>query len=81
MNVLQADSDVVNVVASHPFDVAFAVSGIDDTVKLFHPCARAVTNDCIQESLASRTSRSHTASSPNSFLLDSDSESVSNEYE
>ncbi|KAJ3119942.1 hypothetical protein HK098_005006 [Nowakowskiella sp. JEL0407] len=45
-NVLYADTDVVNVIAGNPFETTIAVSGIDNTVKIFegvypsHACVR-----------------------------------------
>lgn len=35
--MLKGDSDTVNVVEGHPFEPRIAVSGIDDTVKIFGP--------------------------------------------
>jgi DDB1- and CUL4-associated factor 6 len=35
--LLKGDSDTVNVVEGHPFEPRLAVSGIDDTVKIFGP--------------------------------------------
>lgn len=37
VTVLQGDANVVNVMEGHPHDGSLAVSGIDDTVKLFKP--------------------------------------------
>ena len=39
VNVLKADTYVVNCVAGHPSECKIAVSGIDSTVKLFSPIA------------------------------------------
>jgi len=41
VNVLEGDGDVVNVVQPHPHEPTLAVSGIDSTVKIFSPDARA----------------------------------------
>ncbi|KAK2765408.1 hypothetical protein FQN54_008254 [Arachnomyces sp. PD_36] len=41
VNILEGDSDVVNVVQGHPYEPTIAVSGIDKTIKIFSPDARA----------------------------------------
>ncbi|KAK0938452.1 hypothetical protein LTR29_009978 [Friedmanniomyces endolithicus] len=41
VNVLEGDGEVVNVVQSHPYETCLAVSGIDHTIKIFSPDARA----------------------------------------
>nr|POE77497.1 wd repeat protein iqw1 [Quercus suber] len=41
VNVLQGDGEVVNVVTGHPYEPMMAVSGIDHTIKIFSPDARA----------------------------------------
>nr|KMM70291.1 WD repeat-containing protein [Coccidioides posadasii RMSCC 3488] len=41
VNILSGDSDVVNVVQGHPYEPTLAVSGIDNTIKIFSPDARA----------------------------------------
>ena len=43
VNVLEGDGEVVNVAQGHPFETMLAVSGIDHTVKIFSPDARART--------------------------------------
>ena len=40
VNILEGDGDVVNVVESHPHEPMLAVSGIENTVKIFSPDAR-----------------------------------------
>jgi len=40
IKMLNGDESVVNCVQSHPFDCAIATSGIDNTIKLWTPCAR-----------------------------------------
>ncbi|KAG0567303.1 hypothetical protein KC19_7G125100 [Ceratodon purpureus] len=40
IKMLNGDENVVNCVQSHPFDCAIATSGIDNTIKLWTPCAR-----------------------------------------
>jgi WD40 repeat protein len=37
VNILHGDEDVVNVMEGHPFLPMLAVSGIDDSVKIFEP--------------------------------------------
>ncbi|PGH16069.1 hypothetical protein AJ79_02049 [Helicocarpus griseus UAMH5409] len=44
VNILEGDSDVVNVVQGHPYEPTLAVSGIDRTIKIFSPDARAQHN-------------------------------------
>ncbi len=41
INVLEGDGEVVNVVQGHPYETMLAVSGIDHTIKIFSPDARA----------------------------------------
>lgn len=41
VNILEGDGEVVNVVQPHPYETMLAVSGIDHTVKIFSPDARA----------------------------------------
>ncbi|KAF4554133.1 WD domain-containing protein 48 [Elsinoe fawcettii] len=41
LNILEGDGEVVNVVQGHPYEPMLAVSGIDDTIKIFSPDARA----------------------------------------
>lgn len=41
VNVLEGDGEVVNVVQGHPYETCLAVSGIDHTIKIFSPDARA----------------------------------------
>ncbi|WEW58768.1 hypothetical protein PRK78_004236 [Emydomyces testavorans] len=41
VNILSGDSDVVNVVQGHPYEPTIAVSGIENTIKIFSPDARA----------------------------------------
>ncbi|WPG98174.1 WD40 repeat-like protein [Acrodontium crateriforme] len=41
VNVLEGDGEVVNVVQGHPYEPMLAVSGIDHTIKIFSPDARA----------------------------------------
>ncbi|KAJ5573388.1 uncharacterized protein N7459_007815, partial [Penicillium hispanicum] len=44
VNILEGDSDVVNVVQGHPYEPTLAVSGIDNTVKIFSPDRQAQEN-------------------------------------
>ncbi|KAF9641649.1 hypothetical protein BFW01_g1632 [Lasiodiplodia theobromae] len=44
VNILEGDGEVVNVVQGHPYEPMIAVSGIDHTVKIFSPDARARRN-------------------------------------
>ncbi|KAK2741005.1 hypothetical protein FQN55_008560 [Onygenales sp. PD_40] len=44
VNILEGDSDVVNVVQGHPYEPTLAVSGIDRTIKIFSPDAQAQHN-------------------------------------
>ncbi|KAL0262591.1 hypothetical protein SLS55_001559 [Diplodia seriata] len=44
VNILEGDGEVVNVVQGHPYEPMLAVSGIDHTVKVFSPDARARRN-------------------------------------
>ncbi|OAX80682.1 hypothetical protein ACJ72_04977 [Emergomyces africanus] len=44
VNILEGDSDVVNVVQGHPYEPTLAVSGIDRTIKIFSPDIRAQHN-------------------------------------
>ncbi|KAI5290472.1 hypothetical protein KEM54_001446 [Ascosphaera aggregata] len=37
VNILLGDNEVVNVIQGHPYEPMLAVSGIDDTVKIFSP--------------------------------------------
>ncbi|KAL1970480.1 hypothetical protein VTN77DRAFT_4124 [Rasamsonia byssochlamydoides] len=41
VNILQGDGEVVNVVQGHPYEPTIAVSGIDNTIKIFSPDRRA----------------------------------------
>lgn len=41
LNILEGDGEVVNVVQGHPYETMLAVSGIDHTIKIFSPDARA----------------------------------------
>nr|OQN98621.1 hypothetical protein B0A51_18973 [Rachicladosporium sp. CCFEE 5018] len=41
VNVLEGDGEVVNVIQGHPYEPMLAVSGIDHTIKIFSPDARA----------------------------------------
>nr|POE86998.1 wd repeat protein iqw1 [Quercus suber] len=41
VNILQGDGEVVNVATGHPHEPMLAVSGIDHTIKIFSPDARA----------------------------------------
>ena len=41
VNVLEGDGEVVNVIQGHPYETMMAVSGIDHTIKIFSPDARA----------------------------------------
>ncbi|KAF2486605.1 WD40-repeat-containing domain protein [Neohortaea acidophila] len=41
VNVLEGDGETVNVVQGHPYEPMLAVSGIDHTIKIFSPDARA----------------------------------------
>lgn len=41
VNLLSGDDEVVNVIQPHPYEPLLAVSGIDHTVKIFSPDARA----------------------------------------
>ncbi|KKK16887.1 hypothetical protein AOCH_007398 [Aspergillus ochraceoroseus] len=41
VNILKGDDEVVNVVQGHPYEPTMAVSGIDDTIKIFSPDQRA----------------------------------------
>lgn len=44
LNILEGDGEVVNVVQGHPYEPMLAVSGIDHTIKIFSPDARARYN-------------------------------------
>lgn len=41
INILEGDGEVVNVIQPHPYEPMLAVSGIDHTIKIFSPDARA----------------------------------------
>ncbi|PNS13853.1 WD repeat protein iqw1 [Sphaceloma murrayae] len=41
ITILEGDGEVVNVIQGHPYEPLLAVSGIDDTIKIFSPDARA----------------------------------------
>jgi nuclear receptor interaction protein len=41
VNILEGDGEVVNVIQGHPYETMLAVSGIDHTIKIFSPDARA----------------------------------------
>lgn len=41
VNILEGDSEVVNVVQGHPYEPMIAASGIDNTVKIFSPDRQA----------------------------------------
>ncbi|KAI9817859.1 MAG: hypothetical protein M1827_000978 [Pycnora praestabilis] len=41
LNILEGDGEVVNVVQGHPYEPMIAASGIDHTIKIFSPDARA----------------------------------------
>ncbi|KAI8380899.1 WD40-repeat-containing domain protein [Radiomyces spectabilis] len=66
VQILKGDEDTVNVIQGHPFLPIMAVSGIDDTVKLFKPMASPSTT--------SRTWEPHlkTSWSPSSRMYDMD---------
>ncbi|KAK4507544.1 hypothetical protein PRZ48_001279 [Zasmidium cellare] len=59
VNILEGDGEVVNVVQSHPYETLLAVSGIDHTIKIFSPDARARE--------AARLGRGISAHDPSSF--------------
>lgn len=59
VNVLEGDGEVVNVITGHPYETMLAVSGIDHTVKIFSPDARARE--------AARLGRGISAHDPSSF--------------
>jgi nuclear receptor interaction protein len=40
LNILEGDNEVVNVIQAHPYEPMLAVSGIENTVKIFSPDAR-----------------------------------------
>lgn len=40
LKLLKGDENVVNCVQCHPFDCAIATSGIDNTIKMWTPCAQ-----------------------------------------
>ncbi|KAI9724841.1 MAG: hypothetical protein M1812_000117 [Candelaria pacifica] len=44
VNILEGDGEVVNVVQGHPYEPMLAVSGIDNTIKIFSPDQRAQEN-------------------------------------
>ncbi|KAI9931557.1 hypothetical protein ASPWEDRAFT_169598 [Aspergillus wentii DTO 134E9] len=44
VNILEADSEVVNVVQGHPYEPTIAASGIDNTIKIFSPDQHAQEN-------------------------------------
>ncbi|KAJ5787937.1 hypothetical protein N7457_002927 [Penicillium paradoxum] len=44
VNILEGDSDVVNVVQGHPYEPMIAASGIDNTIKIFSPDQDAQEN-------------------------------------
>jgi nuclear receptor interaction protein len=41
VNIVEGDGEVVNVAQGHPYETMLAVSGIDHTIKIFSPDARA----------------------------------------
>lgn len=41
LNILEGDGEVVNVLQGHPYEPMLAISGIDHTIKIFSPDARA----------------------------------------
>ena len=41
VNILEGDGEVVNVIQGHPYEPMLAVSGIDNTIKIFSPDKRA----------------------------------------
>jgi len=41
VNILEGDGEVVNVIQGHPYEPMLAASGIDHTIKIFSPDARA----------------------------------------
>lgn len=41
LNILEGDGEVVNVLQGHPYEPLLAISGIDHTIKIFSPDARA----------------------------------------
>ncbi|KGO76259.1 hypothetical protein PITC_036850 [Penicillium italicum] len=41
VNILEGDSEVVNVVQGHPYEPMIAASGIDNTIKIFSPDQKA----------------------------------------
>ncbi|PKY04804.1 wd and tetratricopeptide repeat protein [Aspergillus campestris IBT 28561] len=44
VNILEGDSEVVNVVQGHPYEPTIAASGIDNTIKIFSPDRHAQEN-------------------------------------
>lgn len=59
LNILEGDGEVVNVVQGHPYEPMLAVSGIDNTIKIFSPDARARE--------AARLGRGIAAADPSAF--------------
>ncbi|KAL9126319.1 MAG: hypothetical protein Q9217_004603, partial [Psora testacea] len=63
VNILEGDSEVVNVIQGHPYEPLLAVSGIDHTIKIFSPDARAQEDAKNGINLSSAIHRSHGYSS------------------
>jgi nuclear receptor interaction protein len=56
VNVLEGDGEVVNVIQGHPYETMMAVSGIDHTIKIFSPDARARENARLGRGITSHDS-------------------------
>ena len=44
VQILSADSDTANVIQGHPFIPTMAISGIDNTIKIFNPLSAPTTS-------------------------------------
>ncbi|KAK5129728.1 hypothetical protein LTR08_002939 [Meristemomyces frigidus] len=58
VNVLEGDGEVVNVIQGHPYEPMLAVSGIDHTIKIFSPDARAREQARLERSVRASDARS-----------------------
>ncbi|KAG2174630.1 hypothetical protein INT44_006894, partial [Umbelopsis vinacea] len=52
VQILKADDETVNVIQGHPYNPVVAISGIDNTVKIFEPNANSISTSPITDPTA-----------------------------
>lgn len=84
VQILKADQDTVNVIQGHPFLPYLAISGIDNTVKLFTPTAALNASSSSQmeqaDDIVARNARYHRDRQRESFLTRSFLENMARLY-